>query len=61
MESEAPKGGTSSLTWHSCQVKSCELVCEESLCEVRLHVFAINLEFFSPFLHSWILPWWSER
>ena len=41
--------------------KSYELVCGESLCEVRLHVFAINLEFFSPFLHSWILPWWSER
>ena len=27
----------------------------------RLHVFAINLEFFSPYLHSWILPCWSER
>ena len=27
----------------------------------RLHVFAINLEFFSPYLHSWILLWWNDR
>ena len=33
----------------------------KSLCDVRLHVFAINPEFLFPFLHSWILPWWSER
>ena len=36
--------------------------CVERACvRCRLHVFAINLEFFSPLLHSWILPWWSER
>ena len=46
MESEAPKFGASSLAWHSCQVKPCELVCRECLCEVRLHVFAINLKLF---------------
>ena len=27
----------------------------------RLHVFVITHEFFSPYLHSWILAWWSER
>ena len=36
--------------------------CVERACvRWRLHVFVINLEFFSPYLHSWILTWWSER
>ena len=61
MESEAPKWGTFSLAWHSCQIKSCKLVCGESLCEIKLHVFIRNLEFFSPILYYWILPWWNER
>ena len=32
--------------------------CVERACvRCRLHDFVINLEY----LHSWILPWWSER
>ena len=34
LDIEAPKWGASSLAWHSCQVKSCECVCGESLCEM---------------------------
>ena len=59
VERKAPKWGASSLVWHSCQVKSYELVClERAYVRCRLHDFAINIKLFSPYLHSWILPWW---
>ena len=61
VERKAPKWGASFLPWYSCQVKFCEWVCGESLYEVKIASFVINIEFFSPFLHFWILPWWSDR
>ena len=36
---KAPNWWASSLAWHSCQVKSCEWVCGESLCEVKIACF----------------------
>ena len=36
VEKKAPKWGASSLAWHSCQIKSCEWVCRESLCKVKI-------------------------
>ena len=36
--------------------------CVERACvRWKLHVFAINLQFLSPYLYSWIPPWWNER
>ena len=49
--------------WLSILAKSSLVsVCGERACvRCRLHVFAINIEFFFSYLHYWILPWWSER
>jgi hypothetical protein len=44
------EGGSSSLAWHSCQVKSCELVCGENLCEVKIACFCNKSWVILPFL-----------
>ena len=60
VEREAPKWGASCLAWHSCQVKSCELVCGESLCEVKIACFCNRswvLLSFLTFLDSPVVEW----
>ena len=47
---EDPKWGASSLAWHSCQVKPCDWVCGESLCEVKIACFCNKSWVFLPFL-----------
>ena len=44
---DVPKWGASSLAWHSCQVKPCQWVCGESLCEVKITGFCNKILNFS--------------
>ena len=52
--------GASFLVWHSCQVKSCELVCGESLCEMKIACFGNKFWVSIPFLtllDSLVVEW----
>jgi hypothetical protein len=47
--SEEPE---SSLAWHSCQVKPCEWVCGENLCEVKIACFCNKILSSSPLTYT---------
>ena len=40
------------MTWHSCQIKPCECVYEESLCEVKIACFCNRILSSSPFTYT---------
>ena len=72
-QSEAPKRGASSVAWHSCQIKPCEWVCGESLCEVKIACFCNKSWVLLPLLTlldspmvEWEITWfivcnWREK
>ena len=49
---DVPKWGASSLALHSCQVKPCEWVCGESLCEVKIACFCNKILSSSPLTYT---------
>ena len=54
------KWKTSSLAWHSCQVKFCEWMCGENLCEVKIACFCNKSWLFLSFptiLDSSVVEW----
>ena len=60
VQKKAPNWGASSLAWHSCQIKSYEWVCGESLCEVKITCFCNKSWVLLPLLtllYSPVMEW----